>query len=74
MSSSPANHTLVTLEEKTDLLWPTTIVEKLDMYIFTVCPDRQERSSSSKGNIAKDVKTLTALQPMWMFSQSGESL
>jgi hypothetical protein len=42
-------------------------------HISTVCPDRQERSSSSKNNILKDVKLCTIFEPVGTFSQSGES-
>ncbi|XP_039226544.1 uncharacterized protein LOC120320579 [Drosophila yakuba] len=44
-----------------------------DGHVSTVCPDRQERSSSNKTHIVKEVNICTVLEPVGTVSQSGES-
>ncbi|XP_043862569.1 uncharacterized protein LOC122756547 [Drosophila santomea] len=44
-----------------------------DGHVSTVCPDRQERSSSNGTHIVKEVSICTVLEPVGTVSQSGES-
>jgi len=41
--------------------------------VATVCPDRQERSTTVKMDYVKDVNLCTVLEPLGTFQQFGES-